>query len=312
MQRFLRLCAFTIFSIVVGANAASAVTCAAGKYLPANSETCTNCSGFYYCPGGTFTPGDTEQGRTPCPAKNTRVLSEITVNGFQMPVSNSSNYSINGAKAVTSCIVSYTLVSNTVGTLYLRSYYNPTTDKYDATNINWRGWHVVKPGYYLYSPNSCGSYAYYYNAARCPAGYYCPGKNLVSCNSSNRATVHTTTFGREECPAYKPNSPVGSTSINDCYGEPIKVATKQYVDTEFAPIQTALNETISTIHDVVDNTKTQASAIGTLTTTKQNRPNSECPAGWKCLLVKDVNGNDNWYRIIESLEQAAQLESAQE
>ena len=44
-------------------------TCAAGYYLPANSETCTACPAGSYCPGGTYTFNENDaQGINACPA----------------------------------------------------------------------------------------------------------------------------------------------------------------------------------------------------------------------------------------------------
>ena len=42
------------------------VTCAAGKYLPANSLTCGDCTAGYACPGGTYSYSSSIQGRTQC------------------------------------------------------------------------------------------------------------------------------------------------------------------------------------------------------------------------------------------------------
>ena len=42
------------------------VTCAAGKYLPANSLSCGDCTAGYACPGGTYSYSSSIQGRTQC------------------------------------------------------------------------------------------------------------------------------------------------------------------------------------------------------------------------------------------------------
>ena len=47
-----------------GVCTAQSVTCPAGKYLPANSGTCSNCPAGKYCAGGTLTRSSTDQGIT--------------------------------------------------------------------------------------------------------------------------------------------------------------------------------------------------------------------------------------------------------
>ena len=49
-------------------NCPSAITCAAGKYLPANKTTCATCTSGNYCVGGTFNKKSTDQGLSPCPS----------------------------------------------------------------------------------------------------------------------------------------------------------------------------------------------------------------------------------------------------
>lgn len=47
---------------------AGAVTCTPGQYLPANATQCSACPGTSkYCPGGSFTQKDTDQGIFNCP-----------------------------------------------------------------------------------------------------------------------------------------------------------------------------------------------------------------------------------------------------
>ncbi|MBR6838701.1 MAG: hypothetical protein IKM94_03995, partial [Alphaproteobacteria bacterium] len=81
---------------------------------------------------------------------------------------------------------------------------------------------------------------------------------------------------------------------------PIKIATTKYNAARFSPVVTELNDTIATIRSVVTNTINQTKAIADLQATKQTRPNENCPAGKKCLLVEDNDGTPHWYEIIES------------
>jgi len=85
-----------------------------------------------------------------------------------------------------------------------------------------------------------------------------------------------------------------------CESDPIKIATTAYNSARFSPVVTELNDTIATIRSVVTNTINQTAAIADLQATKQTRPDENCPAGKKCLLVEDDAGQPHWYEIIES------------
>ena len=84
------------------------------------------------------------------------------------------------------------------------------------------------------------------------------------------------------------------------YLYPIKIATTAYNSARFSPVVTELNDTIATIRSVVTNTINQTKAIADLQATKQTRPDENCPAGKKCLLVEDNDGTPHWYEIIEN------------
>jgi hypothetical protein len=81
----------------------------------------------------------------------------------------------------------------------------------------------------------------------------------------------------------------------------IKIATTTYNTAQFSPVVTDLNTTIATIRSVVTNTINQTKAIADLQAKKQTRPDEQCPAGKKCLLVEDNDGVPHWYEIIENV-----------
>ena len=81
----------------------------------------------------------------------------------------------------------------------------------------------------------------------------------------------------------------------------IKIATTAYNTAQFNPVVTDLNTTIATIRSVVTNTINQTKAIADLQAKKQTRPDEQCPAGKKCLLVEDNDGVPHWYEIIENV-----------
>ncbi len=80
----------------------------------------------------------------------------------------------------------------------------------------------------------------------------------------------------------------------------IQVATTKYVESEFAPMNTALAAAVATVNTVVTNTINQAASIATLQSGKQTRPDETCPAGKKCLLVEGTDGKPHWYEIVEN------------
>ena len=81
----------------------------------------------------------------------------------------------------------------------------------------------------------------------------------------------------------------------------IHIATTAYNNAQFNPVVNDLNTTIATIRDVVTNTINQTKAIADLQAKKQTRPDEQCPAGKKCLLVEDNDGVPHWYEIIENV-----------
>ena len=86
---------------------------------------------------------------------------------------------------------------------------------------------------------------------------------------------------------------------------PIKVATKDYVNTGasadhgFGPVNAALNTVINTIDNLVANTVNQAATIKEIATTRQTRPETGCPAGKQCLLIKNPDGAAQWFEIFD-------------
>ena len=79
----------------------------------------------------------------------------------------------------------------------------------------------------------------------------------------------------------------------------ILVATKTEHDEQFTGVQSALQTAITKVNSVVSNTITQAGDIGTLATTKQTRPATNCANDKKCLLVKNPQQALAWYEIVD-------------
>ena len=152
-----------------------------------------------------------------CPTPADHKRTTFPANYYEPTIDSVSFASPKGISSISSCRVIY-WASGTRGRLYDYSTYNTTTSKYD-TSTNY-GWSDVNAGYYLTTKGSCGTYAYYKDANVCPAGSYCPGKARVTCNASNQETVHTTTFGLNDCATDTTNyanSAEGTTTIDNCY-----------------------------------------------------------------------------------------------
>ena len=164
--------------------------CESGMYLNGDSDTCTICPYGHYC------PGDDEKYLCPDPTSKFR---KTFPDHYYNPSRWSSQYD-EGRRGIARLSMCHALMLMTSvrGMIYEYVYYNPDTDQYDVTSDY--GWAMSYPGYYLSGPAACGTYAYYYDAKVCPAGFYCPGKDWVLCDSSNKDTVHTETFGLYKCP----------------------------------------------------------------------------------------------------------------
>ncbi|MBO5834202.1 MAG: hypothetical protein J6R22_04595, partial [Alphaproteobacteria bacterium] len=190
-----------------GSNAAEDCyfTPAVGYYIASSGATAeTECEAGYYCPNNKLNyPNVSAKTACPAPADHKRTSVPSTYYNAQIESTQSS-----GTKKtkIEQCTAFTWLVSGSVGKLYEYATYNTTTQKYDNTTSY--AWSEVKPGYYLKTPASCGTYAYYLEAVPCEKNSYCPGKAAVTCNSSNQATVHTATFGLESC----------GTATGDAYG----------------------------------------------------------------------------------------------
>ena len=175
---------------------------------------CQECPGGYYCPG--------DDTRVDCPPVSGNIdddfISSRLEYFFDSTFRDDKSYylytsGITKGKNIQSCrVIAY--LENSRGSLFDRIGYNDDTKRYDR--VIDRGWYQVSPGYYLASPGQCGSYAYYNDVGECPPGYYCPGKEKVSCNASNKATVHTETFGLNPCPARSTNEIAGAASVTQC------------------------------------------------------------------------------------------------
>jgi len=105
---------------------------------------------------------------------------------------------------------------------------------------------------------------------------------------------------------YALETPVEETVGTTYCADTIKIATTAYNSARFNSVQTDLNSAVATIRDIVTNTINQTAAIASLQADKQTRPEEQCPAGKKCLLVEtEENGVivPHWFPIIEAPEE---------
>lgn len=88
------------------------------------------------------------------------------------------------------------------------------------------------------------------------------------------------------------------------YSPCIKLATTKMNETRMSAIENRLGDVRTMINVLITKMQTNSENIGGLQVDKQTRPNSSCPADKKCLLVKDMQNNDNWYEIVDCNENA--------
>ena len=201
-------------------------TTTAGKYMVANTDTAqTTCPGKQYCEAETLNWPNVSVlnngGWNDCPDAATHKRTSFPADYYSPTITSTTLANSTGKTSMAGCTVLNWMDSATHGGLYEYVTFNTTTNLYDKTTTY--RWYSTKPGYYLTDKNGCGAYAYYETIKECEAGSYCPGKERVSCNSSNQATVHTDTFGLNSCSAdtdgnYELSSGgVAANSINACY-----------------------------------------------------------------------------------------------
>ena len=202
-------------------------TCDATWYgsSAAGNSSCTICSSGSYCPGNGV--------RQACPSATTNKRTTFPAEYYSPTITSTTISSGTGLSAASQC-VALVWMTGTRGSLYENVYYNTTTGKYDGTRVDY-AWHAVKPGYYLKDKAGCGSYAFYETVDVCEAGYYCPGKDSVTCNTNNQSSVHTDTFGMVACEIGEFNADRGSTSWEAC----MPCANGSYSDTEGSAACTA-------------------------------------------------------------------------
>ena len=170
-----------------------------GYYIKtAKDATQTECGSGNYCPSTTVAYGSTNT-QTACPVPADHKRATIPAEYYASSIAGTSlNTWSKKWAAVTQCQVLNTY-EGTRGSLYDYLTYNTTTQKYDVQGSVL--WFKANPGYYLTTATGCGTYAYYGKAVECDKNAYCPGKDKVECNSSNKAEVQVEKFGLELCSA---------------------------------------------------------------------------------------------------------------
>jgi len=170
-----------------------------GYYIKtAKDDTQTECGSGNYCPSTTVAYGSTNT-QTACPVPADHKRATIPAEYYASSIADTSlNTWPKKWAAVTQCQVLNTY-EGTRGSLYDYLTYNTTTQKYDVQGSVL--WFKANPGYYLTRATGCGTYAYYGKAVECDKNAYCPGKDKVECNSSNKAEVQVEKFGLELCSA---------------------------------------------------------------------------------------------------------------
>ena len=227
-------------------------TCTAGTYLPKGETTCSTCpktttnSGSTvgaYCVGGTFSFSETnDQGITACPVfdASTRTSSFPSTTGFALSYSSGAATAwYTGQTAITQCLANYYFTNEAGSVQWEGVRYNTLTGKYDngAGGVYYTS---LNPGYYLtnrYDDTYCDTSVdvrkkLYKTAAKCTAGYKCPGYTTIPLCSSTTET-YGTEMGRFICTGatysgagasvctfcpgdYTYNTSNGKTSVSSC------------------------------------------------------------------------------------------------
>ena len=191
------------------------ITCSAGNYLPASSETCSQCPANSYCSGGTWTYDGSAHGRTLCSSLangsyTTSAAGSDASNDCYIPKSNLSGKYVATANAapVTCAAGGYCPGTSNVA-------YGSTGGRNLCSSLA-NGSYTTSPAgsdatndCYIPKANLSGKYVATANAApvTCAAGGYCPGTSNISYGS---------TGGRIECDAGTYNGNTGSTELSAC------------------------------------------------------------------------------------------------
>mgnify|MGYP004648648895 CR=1 FL=1 len=183
------------------------VTCAAGKYLPANSLSCGDCGAGYACPGGTFEYKNTDQGISQCTGRT--------------------KYSAAGASACSTVSAGYyTTGCNTNG--------NGCTGQSQCTGATYCSGGVQSDCPSGYTANTAAGKT---AASQCTisvaAGKYLGTKNgtaTTSCAANTYKAAHTVNYGSTSscgtCPSDYPYSDAGASSSDQCYKNGTSTGTR--------------------------------------------------------------------------------------
>ncbi|MCQ2599252.1 MAG: InlB B-repeat-containing protein, partial [Alphaproteobacteria bacterium] len=154
---------------------AKSITCAAGEYLPASSETCKECPVALYCSGGTWKYDGASHGTATCP-KPTGVGTIGTWDGTKTT----------GATKIEHCIayaVPFSLENGSGTRRCLYTSGSGTSAKYE-TSCHYPKFETCTTGYYMTKNGTYnGTPADQNECSACNSGYYCTGgtANKTSC-----------------------------------------------------------------------------------------------------------------------------------
>ena len=183
------------------------VTCAAGKYLPANSLSCGDCGAGYACPGGTFEYKNTDQGISQCTGRT--------------------KYSASGAASCSN-------VSSGYYTTGCDADGNGCTGQTQCTGTTYCSGGVKSDCPSGYTANTdAGKTVISQCTISVPAGKYlgtAKGTTTTSCAANTYKAAHTVNYGSTSscgtCPADYPYSDAGAASADQCYKNGTNTGTR--------------------------------------------------------------------------------------
>lgn len=163
-------------------------SCSAGKYLPANSITCTSCPKDHYCPGVNTKPSGSDQGKTACPSGHTAPMESKASSDCKKSISCAAGqYLPANSETCAACTSGYYCTAGTYtkkaenqGLKVCGAEQTPNASK---TGCETKTYNCDKGTYLPANSTSCSA---------CPSDSYCPGQSGMVKSSNPQGFIQCT------------------------------------------------------------------------------------------------------------------------